>query len=59
MEVLRKSKREREVFTLRQNDLQLVVCRGRIQGVYAVYLPDMSTYTEKFVQEAHEAVTQW
>ncbi|XP_068708110.1 uncharacterized protein [Montipora foliosa] len=34
---------------------QLLGCRGRIQGVYPVYIPDTSMYSEKFVQEAHEA----
>ena len=40
---------------LQQNDQQLLECRGRIQDVYPVYIPDTSLYGEKFVQEAHQA----
>lgn len=29
--------------------------RGRIQGVYPVYLPEKAVYTEKFIQEALES----
>ena len=40
---------------LQQNDQKLLECRGRIQGVNPVYLPDKSIYSEKFVQESNEA----
>ena len=46
---------DRLQLNLQLNDQQLLECRGRIQGVYPVYLPDTAVYTEKFVEEAHEA----
>ena len=46
---------DRLQLNLQRNDQHLFECRGRIQGVYPVYLPDKCVYTEKFIQEAHEA----
>ena len=46
---------DRSQLNLQLNDRQLLECRGRIQGIYPVYLPDTAVYTEKFVEEAHEA----
>ena len=46
---------DRSQLNLQLNDQQLLECRGRIQGVYPVYLPDTAVYTEKFVEEAHES----
>ena len=46
---------DRLQLNLQLNDHQLLECRGRIQGVYPVYLPDTAFYTEKFVEEAHES----
>ena len=46
---------DRLQLNLQLNDQQLLECRGRIQGFYPVYLPDTAVYTEKFVEEAHEA----
>ena len=47
--------KDRLQLNLQQSDQQLLECRGRIQGVYPLYLPDTAVYTKKFVQEAHEA----
>ena len=44
---------DRSQQNLQLNDQQLLECRGRIQGVYPVYLPDTAVYIEKFVEEAH------
>ena len=46
---------DRLQLNLQLNDQQLLECRGRIQGIYPVYLPDTAVYTEKFVEEAHES----
>ena len=46
---------DRLQLNLQLNDQQLLECRGRIQGVYPVYLPDTAVYTEKFVEEVHKA----
>ena len=46
---------DRLQLNLQLNDQQLFECRGRIQGLYPVYLPDTAVYTEKFVEEAHES----
>ncbi|XP_044179547.1 uncharacterized protein LOC122961023 [Acropora millepora] len=48
---------DRLQLNLQQNDQLLLECRGRIHGSYPVYLPDTSMYSEKFVQEAHEATS--
>ena len=47
--------KDRLQLNLQQSDQQLLECRGRIQGLYPLYLPDTAVYTKKFVQEAHEA----
>ena len=39
---------DRSQLNLQLNDQQLLECRGRIQGVYPVYLPDTAVYTEKY-----------
>ena len=46
---------DRLQLNLQLNDQQLFECRGRVQGLYPVYLPDTAVYTEKFVEEAHES----
>ena len=38
---------------LQVNDEHILECRGRIQGVYPVYLPDNHTFTEKVVEDSH------
>ena len=47
--------KDRLQLNLQLNDENLLECRGRIQGVYPVYLPDAAIYTEKFVEEAHKS----
>lgn len=44
-----------ETFEEDRRQLNLLECRGRIQGVYPVYLPEIAVYTEKFIQEARES----
>jgi hypothetical protein len=39
---------------LQRNQSGLLECRGRVQGLYPIYLPDTEIYKEKFVQQAHE-----
>lgn len=46
---------DRLQLNLQPNENGLLECRGRIQGHYPMYLPDNVTYTEKFVQWAHES----
>ena len=38
---------------LQENDEQILECRGRIQGVYPIYLPDNNIFTEKLVENSH------
>ena len=38
---------------LRPNGQGIMECRGRIVGVYPIYLPDDHLFTAKFVQQAH------
>ena len=45
--------KEREQLNLQENDQEVLLCHGRIQGENPVYLPNTSTFTEKLVQEAH------
>ena len=33
----------------------MLECRGRLQGFYPLYIPDSTTFAEKFVQQAHLA----
>ena len=47
--------RDRLQLNLQLNDENLLGCRGRIQGIYPVVLPDTATYIEKFVEEAHKS----
>jgi len=44
-----------EKFEEARRQLNLLECRGRIQGVYPVYLPEIAVYTEKFIQEVRES----
>ena len=46
---------DRLQLNLQPNEDGLLEYRGRIQGHYPIYLPDNVTYTEKFVQWAHES----
>ena len=45
---------DRMQLNLQRNQSGLLECRGRVQGLYPIYLPDTEIYTEKFVQQAHE-----
>ena len=45
---------DRSKLNLQENAEGLLECRGRIQGIYPIYLPDTSTLAEKFVQHAHK-----
>lgn len=40
---------------LQPNDEGILECRGRIIGVYPIYLPDEHLFTTKFVQQVHLA----
>lgn len=50
-----KFEEDRRQLNLQLNNNDFLECRGRIQGVYPVYLPEIADYTEKFIQEAHES----
>ena len=50
-----KFEEDRMKLNLQKNSDGVLVCIGRIQGHYPIYLPDTCTYTEKFVQQAHNA----
>ena len=43
--------KDREQLNLQENDQEVLLCHGRIQGENPVYLPNTSTFTEKLVQE--------
>ena len=53
-ETSEKYEADRMQLNLQRNQSGLLVCRGRVQGHYPMYLPDAKIYTEKFVQHAHE-----
>lgn len=46
---------DRQKLNLKLNHDGLLEFCERIQGVYAVYVPDNAIYTEKLVKYAHEA----
>ena len=48
-----KFQKDRMQLNLQENQEGILECRGRIQGVYPLYLPDSHPYTEKLVEEAH------
>ena len=50
---LDKFKEDELRLNLKPNAEGVLVCCGRIQGEYPVYLPDTSLYAEKIVEEAH------
>jgi hypothetical protein len=45
--------KDREQLNPQENDQEVLLCHGRIQGENPVYLPNTSTFTAKLVQEAH------
>ena len=44
---------DRQRMGLEENDQGILICRGRVQGHYPVYLPDKHPYTVKLVEDAH------
>ena len=44
-----------EQLNLQPNNNDVLVCRGRIQGEYPLYLPDSAVLARKIVQQAHVA----
>ena len=44
---------ERLTLNLQPNEFGVLVCRGRIQGSYPVFLPDTHPFTVKLVGQAH------
>ena len=48
-----KFKQHASQFNLKQDDRGIHVCIGRIQGIYPVYLPTDSKFSEKIVMDAH------
>ena len=45
--------RTTEILNLRNNQQDILECRGRVQGMYPIYLPTNSTYTRKLVRRIH------
>ena len=39
---------------LQPNENGLLECRGRIQGVYPIYVPELHQFARKLVEEAHD-----
>ena len=39
---------------LQQNSEGIYVCKGRIKGVYSIYLPNQSLFSEKIIFAAHK-----
>ena len=39
---------------LQPNENGLLKCRGRIQGVYPIYVPELHQFARKLVEEAHD-----
>ena len=44
---------------LELNADELLVCKGRIQGEFPIYIPDSSLYAEKLVEHAHASTLAW
>lgn len=40
---------------LQKNKDGLLECRGRLQGVYPIYIPDATTFAKKYVKHVHKA----
>ena len=52
---LQKFKEERLKLNLHPNDDGVLVCHGRIQGEYPIYVPYESVLAEKLIQDAHKS----
>ena len=53
MESSDKFQQDRKSLNLVQNTEGIYECRGRIQGIYPIYLPKESLLTEKIIRAAH------
>eukprot|EP00794_Sanderia_malayensis_P007573 gene7573-biopygen6100 len=47
-------KQDQLTLNLQKNSKGLYECRGRIQGVYPIYLPQKSVFSEKLVMDCHK-----
>ena len=45
---------DKERLGVQRNEEGVLVCKGRLQGQYPVYLPDSHPYTTKLVEDAHQ-----
>ena len=46
---------DRLQLNLQLNQDRLLECRGRLQGIYPIYIPDGTIFAEKLIQHAHKA----
>ena len=46
---------DRLQLNLQLNKDRLLECRGRLQGIYPIYVPDGTIFAEKLIQHAHKA----
>lgn len=46
---------DRLCLNLQKNKDGLLECRGRLQGVYPIYIPDATTFANKYVEHVHKA----
>ena len=46
---------DRLCLNLQRNKDGLLECRGRLQGVYPIYIPDATTFANKYVEHVHNA----
>ena len=46
---------DRLQLNLQLNQDGLLECRGRLQGIYPIYVPDGTIFAEKLIQHAHKA----
>ena len=50
---------DRLSLNLQKNKDGLLECRGRLQGVYPIYIPDATTFAKKYVEHVHKATLHW
>ena len=46
---------DRLQLNLQLNQDGLLECRGRLQGIYPIYVPDGTIFAKKLIQHAHKA----
>lgn len=46
---------DRLCLNLQKNKDGLLECHGRLQGVYPIYIPDATTFANKYVEHVHKA----